>query len=181
MSKPKKRKRPIESTPSPKKPTQILLDESFILCASHQGCDSKAEYCQEESEEKQSSAVLAILSAYKAKTALVLDNAEPSQVASFYREKYDLMSIDVQKTLKQWLNGRGKARLNRYKPAKINSKAVKECNLKEDTLDPLLCQLAIASHGEAPVWTLDSDFWCANKFYTEIKPTCPKEAYDSVR
>jgi hypothetical protein len=85
-----KRKKPISSTPSAQKSTQILLDESFILCASHQGCDSKAEYCQEESEEKQSSALLAILLAHRAKIALVLDNTEPSQVASFYREKYQL-------------------------------------------------------------------------------------------
>ncbi len=181
MSKPKKPKKPISSTPSLQKPTQILLDESFILCASHKGCDSKIESCQEESEEKQMLALTAILLAsMDDKIALVLDNAEPSQVASFYREKYHLMSLDVRKILKRWLDGH-RPRLIRYKPAKINPKAVKECNLKEGTLDPLLCQLAIASHFEAPVWTLDSDFWCANQFYPEIKPTCPKEALDSVK
>jgi hypothetical protein len=31
------------------------------------------------------------------------------------------------------------------------------------TLDPLLCRLAIACRGQAPLWTLDSDFWCASE------------------
>ncbi len=62
------------------------------------------------------------------------------------------MSRDVHDALKRWLDGRGGARLSRYKPAKINPKAVKECNLKEATLDPLLCQLAIASHFEVLVF-----------------------------
>lgn len=111
----------------------------------------------------------------------ILDDAEPSQVATFYRKKYSLMSFEVRKVLNNWLNGRG-GRIVKYKPAKIKSKAVKECNLTEGTLDPLLCQLAIASRGDAPVWTLDSDFWCASqeKYHPEIKPTCPKEAFDSV-
>ncbi|OAD19676.1 hypothetical protein THIOM_004677 [Candidatus Thiomargarita nelsonii] len=160
------------------KPREILLDESFILCASHQGCDSKDEYCQEELEERQLRALTAILSAYLAGVSLVLDETEPSQVATIYREKYRLMSLDVKKILKRWLDGRG-GRLRRCKLAKINPKAVKAC--KMGTLDPLLCRLAIACRGQAPLWTLDSDFWCASEFHPEIKPTCPQAALDSVK
>jgi len=177
MSKSKKQSSPISSTSFPR---EILLDESFILCASHQGCDSKEECCQEEQIERQLRALTAILSAYLAGVSLVLDDAEPSQVATFYREKYRLMSLDVKKILKRWLDGRG-GRLGRYKLAKINPKAVKACNLKMDTLDPLLCRLAIASRGQAPLWTLDSDFWCASQFHPEVKPTCPQAALDSVK
>lgn len=181
MPKSKKSKKPISSTPSANKPTQILLDESFILCASRQGCESKEEYCQEESENTQISALIAILLAsVDDKIALVLDDAEPSQVARFYRDKYESMSDDVKNALKRWLDGR-RDRLSQYKPAKMKPSVVKQCNLKEGTLDPLLCRLAIASRGEAPIWTLDSDFFCASQFYQEIKPTCPKNASDSMR
>jgi hypothetical protein len=130
--------------------------------------------------DRQLLALTAMSSACLANISLVLDDAEPSQVATFYREKYHLMSRDVIKILKRWLDGRG-GRLNKYKPAKINAKAVEKCNLKKGTLDPLLCRLAIASRGEAPLWTLDSDFWCANQFHHEIKPTCPQNAWESVK
>ncbi|MBI4770693.1 MAG: hypothetical protein HY784_09890 [Chloroflexi bacterium] len=51
--------------------------------------------------------------------------------------------------------------------------------LKEmGALDPVLCRLALASR--APVWTLDSDFWCAADHYPEIQPVCPAEARASM-
>lgn len=90
------------------------------------------------------------------------------------------MSLDVKKILKRWLDGRG-GYISRYKPAKINIEVVKVCHLKMGTLDPLLCQLAIAARGSPPLWTLDSDFWCASQFLSEIKPTCPQEALDSMK
>jgi hypothetical protein len=124
--------------------------------------------------------LIALLLAYEAKIPLILDDGEPSQVALFYHKKHNLLSRSVRDTLNRWLSGRGK-RVVLYKPAKIKSKAIRDCNLKSGTLDPLLCQLAIACHGDVPIWTLDSDFWCASQFHSEIKPTCPAAALTSVR
>jgi len=113
------------------------------------------------------------------KILLVLDDNEPSQVAKFYYGKSNQMSAEVRDIVVDWLRGQG--RTVKRKPATVSEKAIKDCNLKENTLDPLLCQLAIANRGGAPIWTLDSDFWCANPFYPEIKPTCPQDALASVR
>ena len=173
MPKPKKQSN-ITQTVS--KPTQILLDESFLLCASGFGCDSTE--CEDEAEERDSRALAALILAYDAKVLLVMDDSE--RVITFYHNKYDLMSREVKRVLNRWLSGRDR-RIIQRKPAKIAPKVVKECNLKVNTLDPLLCQLAITSGGNAPIWTLDSDFWCAAQFQPEIKPTCPKEALASVR
>ncbi len=161
---------------SPKKPTQILLDECFILCASGKGCDSTQ--CTDQLENREENALFAIVMARQSQVSLVLDEAE--QVVVFYRKKYNLMSHTVMKILKRWLEGHNR-QVVYYKPAKLNPKAIKECNLKSDKLDPLLCQLAIACGGDAPIWTLDSDFWCAQKFHAEIKPVCPQAALASVR
>jgi hypothetical protein len=160
------------------KPTQILLDESFLLCASGLGCDSVE--CKDEVDERNIQALTALLTAYLAKIPLVLDDREPSQVIAFYSRQYNLLSRPVRDTLNRWLSGRGR-RVTRHRPAKLKQNAIDECNLKLGTLDPLLCQLAIACHGDAPLWTLDSDFWCANQFHPEIKPTCPASALASVR
>ncbi|RKZ49440.1 MAG: hypothetical protein DRR16_05945 [Candidatus Parabeggiatoa sp. nov. 3] len=161
----------------PEKITQFLLDESFLLCASGKGCD--ATECHEEIQERKRIALIALLIAYQEKIRLVLDDKEPSQVAKFYYGKNNLMSAEVRSIIVDWLRGLGHT--VKSKPATMSEKTLKECNLKENTLDPLLCQLALASRGNAPVWTLDSDFWCANQFYPEIKPTCPQEALNSVR
>lgn len=174
----RKRVRRAEKIPPVKKPTQILLDENFLLCASGQSCDSTQ--CGDEDDERERRALLALLLAYEANTSLVLDDGDANQVITFYYKKYNLLSRPVKNTLSKWLNGRG-GRITRMTPAKINPKAIKECNLKPNTLDPLLCQLAIACRGTAPVWTLDSDFWCAGRFHPEIRPTCPKDALDSLK
>jgi hypothetical protein len=117
--------------------------------------------------------------AYQEKISLVIDDNEPSQVAKFYYGKTNQMSAEVRDVVVDWLRGLG--RTVKYKPAVIKKKTLKDCNLKENTLDPLLCRLAVASRGGAPCWTLDSDFWCASQFYPEIKPTCPLEALTLVR
>lgn len=175
MAKKRKRDRVIPVTIKPK---QILLDESFLMCASGHGCDSTR--CEDDIKNRKRHALTALLIAYEEKILLVLDDEEPSQVAAIYRKKYGKMSRDVSEILTDWLSGQG-GRITRRKPANIKPKAVKECNLKTDTLDPLLCGLAIACYGEAPIWTLDSDFWCASKYHSEIRPTCPAEALTSVR
>ncbi len=89
------------------------------------------------------------------------------------------MSAEVRSIVVDWLRGLGHT--VKCKPTTMSEKTLKDCNLKENTLDPLLCQLALASRGNAPIWTLDSDFWCASQFYPEIKPTCPQEALNLVR
>jgi hypothetical protein len=179
MAKRKKRARKrkkLAGLPRPSvRPRQILLDESFLLCASGQGCDSTT--CEDEPKDRKRLALTALLMAYEEKVLMVLDDAEPSRVALFYRQKYNLMSRDLREILIEWLN----KRTIRRKPAKIKPKVIEDCNLKRGTLDPILCQLAIACHGDAPIWTLDSDFWCASKFYAEIKPICPATALASVR
>jgi hypothetical protein len=168
----KRKKRSSVSDPL-QKPKQILLDESFLLCASGKGCDSTK--CQDEADRRKYRALAALLMAQESEVLLVIDDQLPSQVVSFYQRKYQYLSVEVREILLEWLNKRTLKR----KHAKINSKAIKDCNLKIGTLDPLLCQLAIACRG-TPIWTLDSDFWCAIQFYPDIKPTCPKEALDSV-
>lgn len=173
-----KRKRRARKFPPLKKTNQILLDENFLLCASGQDCDSTQ--CEDKVEERERLALTALLLAYEAKISLVLDNVETNQVIIFYYRKYNSMSRSVKNTLNRWLSGRG-GRITRMTPAKLNPKAIKECNLKPNTLDPLLCRLAIACRGTAPIWTLDSDFWCASQFYPEIRPTCPKDALDSLK
>lgn len=154
------------------KPKEILLDECFLLCASGVGCDSIS--CHDEADLRKRRALLALLMAQEKAILLVLD--EDNQVAGFYRDKSKYLSREVRETLAEWLD----KRTTKRKPATINQKAVKDCNLKADKLDPILCQLAVACRGQAPIWTLDSDFWCATKFYPEIKPTCPKQAMESV-
>jgi|GEM_PF-1517048 len=156
------------------RPKEILLDECFLLCASGVGCDSTQCHDEAEADERKFSALLALLMARKKAILLVLD--EDNQVAGFYRDKYKYLSRDVPEILMEWLN----KRTTKRKPAKINQKAIKDCNLKTDKLDPILCQLAVACRGQAPIWTLDSDFWCATEFHPEIRPTCPKEAMESV-
>jgi hypothetical protein len=175
MSKKRKRDRVIPITIKPK---QILLDESFLMCASGYGCDSTK--CEGDIKNRKRHALTALLIAYEEKILLVLDDEEPNQVAIIYRNKYKSMSRTVMEILTDWLSGQG-GRIIRRKPAKIKPNAVKKCNLKTDTLDPLLCRLAIACHGDAPIWTLDSDFWCASQYHLEIRPTCPTEALTSVR
>jgi hypothetical protein len=155
----------------------ILLDESFLLCASGKGCE--ASECVDESQQRKRLALMALLIAYHEDISLVLDDNEPSQVAKFYYSKTQSMSADVKDIVVDWLRGLG--RTIKIKPARLNEKTLKRCNLKENTLDPLLCGLAKACRGSVPCWTLDSDFWCANEFYPEIKPTCPQEAYKSVK
>ena len=173
-----KRKKQSNVPQTTSKPTQILLDESFLLCASGLECDSTE--CEDEADERNIRALTALLTAYLTKIPLVLDDREPSQVITFYRGKYNLLSHPVRDTLNRWLSGRGR-RVTRHRPAKLKQNVIDECNLKLGTLDPLLCQLAIACHGDAPIWTLDSDFWCATQFHSEIKPTCPRDALASVR
>ena len=186
-----KRKRGARKVPPGKKITQILLDEQFLMCASGQGCDSKPHICQHEAvDDRELYAIEALLAAYRAKIALIIDQPEVGQysrVRNFYnnylencRKKGRGQLPVAAKVLANWLNGRG-GRITRMKPASIDSKALKECNLKPNTLDPLICQLAIACRGAAPIWTLDSDFWCASQFHPEIKPTCPKDALDSLK
>ncbi|MDM8561176.1 hypothetical protein [Candidatus Parabeggiatoa sp. HSG14] len=172
-----KHKKQFPETVVPDKITQILLDESFLLCASGKGCDSSE--CQDDVQQRKRLALIALLIAYQENISLVLDNNEPSQVAKFYYGKMNLMSAEVKDVIVDWLRGLG--RTVKIKPATMNEKILKDCNLKENTLDPLLCQLAVACRGSAPCWTLDSDFWCASQFYSEIKPTCPQEALISVR
>lgn len=173
-----KRKKQTVVTPLIPRPNQILLDQSFLLCASGQGCDSRE--CGDETEERDVLALTALLEAYLAKIPLVLDDGEPSKVVAYYRRHNRLMSRPVSDILNRWLSGRGQ-RVTRHRPAKIKPKAISDCNLTPGTLDPLLCRLAIACHGTAPIWTLDSDFWCATQFHPEINPTCPQEALASVR
>jgi len=173
-----KKRAKLQPPEIPKKITQFLLDESFLLCASGKGCDS-TECHDEEIQDRKRTALIALLIAYQEKIRLVLDDKEPSQVAKFYYGKKNIMSAEVRSIIVDWLRGLGHT--VKYKPATMSKKTLKDCNLKEKTLDPLLCQLALASRGNAPVWTLDSDFWCASQFYTEIKPTCPQEALNSVR
>jgi hypothetical protein len=172
-----KRKKQSPETAVPNRITEILLDESFLLCASGKGCDSSE--CEDEIQQRKRLALIALLMAYQEKISLVLDDNEPSQVAKFYYGKTNLMSAEVKDVVVDWLRGLG--RTVKRKPAIIKEKTLKDCNLKENTLDPLLCQLAVASRGSAPCWTLDSDFWCASQFYPEIKPTCPQDALTSVR
>ncbi|MEN8220598.1 MAG: hypothetical protein ABFS56_30455 [Pseudomonadota bacterium] len=176
MSK-KTAKRKKQSPVVPERITQFLLDESFLLCASGKGCDSSE--CPDDIQQRKRLALIALLIAYQEKISLVLDDNEPCQVAKFYYGKTHLMSAEVRDVVVDWLRGLG--RTVKRKPATMNEKTLKDCNLKENTLDPLLCQLAIASRGNAPCWTLDSDFWCASQFYPEIKPTCPPDALTSVR
>lgn len=177
MSKPKKQ---ISVPQIISNPAQILLDETFLMCASGQGCDPKEDTCKDEPARRKQRALAAMLIAQEAEVSLVLDTGEPSQVAAFYRKKEAQLSRDVAEILSEWLN----KRTIRHRPArvnKINPKALKECTLRDGELDRLLCQLAIACRGDAPTWTLDSDFWCVAQFHLEIKPTCPKDALDSVR
>jgi hypothetical protein len=175
-----KRKKRVSTTPSPiVRPKQFLLDESFLLCASGKDCDSIE--CEDDLEDRERRALIALLLAYEAKVLLVLDDRKPSQVEKFYCGKYNLMSQPVRNILKRWLSGRGKQPIIRYSPAKIKPEVIEDCNLKPNTLDPILCQLAIACRGQAPIWTLASDFWCARTFHPEIKPVCPAEAFVSVR
>jgi len=170
-------KQRITETSIPQTITELLLDESFLLCASGTGCDSKE--CHDEIQDRKRLALIALLLAYQEKILLVIDDNEPSQVAKFYYGKSHLMSAEVKDIVIDWLRGFGHT--IKRKPAFIHEQTLKTCNLKENTLDPLLCQLAVASHGNAPLWTLDSDFWCASQIYPEIKPTCPQEAFTSVR
>jgi hypothetical protein len=172
---PTRKKQKRTSTPIARS-EQVLLDESFLLCASGRNCDSIK--CEDQIEDRAERALEALLAAYKKRVFLILDDQE--KVTIFYLRKYDLMSREVKGVLNRWLNGRGK-RIIRFKPAKIKTKVIEDCNLKYGTLDPILCQLAIACHGEAPIWTLDSDFWCAGEFYREIRPVCPAEALASVK
>ncbi len=175
----KHKKQPKISPPvTVPKPTKILLDECFLQCASGGGCDAK--YCQDEPDQRQRRALMALLLAYESKIALVLDDQIPSQVAGFYQKKYKFMNDPVRELIVDWLSGRGQT-IQQKPSTKLNPKAIKECNLKPNTLDPLLCQLAIACGGDAPIWTLDSDIWDAIPFHAEIKPVCPKEALNSVR
>jgi len=176
------------------KPTQILLDEQFLLCASGQGCDSKSNICEDEKiEDRELNAIEALLAAYRTKVALVIDEpqfGQPSRVRQFYnnylkrfQERRSGQTPIAAKVLGRWLSGRN-GRLVQYKlprTSKVNPQALEACNLKAGTLDPLLCELAIMCRGDAPVWTLDSDLWCASQFYSEIKPTCPAAALASVR
>jgi len=155
------------------KPKEILLDECFLLCASGKDCDSTQ--CQDEADLRKQHALVALLTAKLKAIWLVLD--EGNQVAEFYRDNYEYLSRDVREILIEWLD----KRTTKRKPAKINEKAIKQCNLKEGKLDPILCQLAVACRGQAPIWTLDWDFWCATEFHPEIRPICPKEAWESVR
>jgi hypothetical protein len=158
------------------RPTQILIDECFLLCASRYGCDSTE--CAGEPDEKQRLALTALLLAFRDKIKLVVDQPAGQGVAQFYRRKHDKMSRDVRALIIEWLNGRGQ-RLAYYKPRRVSDKVRRECNLRKDELDLLLCGLALAS--AAPVWTLDSDFWCAAKQLSRIHPVCPDAALDSVR
>ncbi len=184
---PKTKKQPLSEPMG--KPQQILLDESFLLCASGFDCDSKGNICQDDlAEDREFNALEALLAAYHAKISLVIDDGQPSQVREFYHRYLEMsykhgrgrsQIFTAAKILAKWLGGRGG--ITKRKPAKLNHKAIEKCNLKPDTLDPLLCQLAIACHGDAPIWTLDSDFWCAREFHEEIKPVCPQKALDSVR
>jgi hypothetical protein len=178
MPKSKQKSKPTHSKkPQPGKssspPKEILLDECFLLCASWVGCDSTE--CQDDADRRRRRALMALAMALESAIYLVLD--DKGEIASFYRQKYEFLSRDVREILVDWLN---KHSINR-KPAKINPKATTTCNLKPGKLDPLLCQLAVACRGQAPIWTLDSDFWCAMQFHREIKPTCPEEAMLSVK
>jgi hypothetical protein len=193
-SRPKQRKQTSTSILAVR-PVEILLDEQFLLCASGNGCDSKPDVCpDEEVVDREFNAVEALLAAYRAKVALVIDEPElgrPSQVREFYNNYLKHMHRDrkpgqipiVAKVLGRWLSGRNGRliQLKLPKNSRISPEAIKGCNLKADTLDPLLCELAIICRGQAPIWSLDSDFWCASQFHPEIKPTCPTAALASVK
>jgi len=136
MSKrPRKSKHKKQPTLLPQKITQLLLDESFLLCASGKGCDSSE--CPEDIQDRKRLALIALLTAYMDKILLVLDDNEPSQVAKFYYGKSNQMSAEVRDIVVDWLRGQG--RTVKRKPATVSEKAIKDCNLKENTLDPLLC------------------------------------------
>lgn len=177
MPKPKKR---LNISQTVSKSTRILLDENFLLCASGQGCDSKENSCSDEPAERKRRALIALLMAYEGRVLLVLDDEQPSQVARIYRSKYEQMTSEVRDLVVDWLRGQGRT-ITVHKSSAIKPKIIADCNLNHGKLDLLLCQLAIACRGDAPIWTLDSDFWCAAQFHPEIHPTCPKDALDSVR
>ncbi len=170
----KKKTQPKQSLlPNSPSLTKIIIDECILLCASSGDCDSTKCKDNREEFEKKLTSLSVIITAYKRKLPLIIDNS--GEVLKFYRSKYDFMSKDVRDIINRWLNGRG-GRLEFYTPKSIREKVAKKCNLKEDKLDPILCGLALAS--KAPILTLDSDFWCVQQYYPEIKPLCPMEAED---